>query len=808
MGNGSSSNLLRPEAGPVPFNKLQNRVREALNRIIPALTEAAKSAEVIGREQTHSEIDTYRASRLFFVSGEPGSGKSTVYLTLRVMTSAEKKFEKYGDGYDPQEELNTLKGAVRWLEPLDLEVAGDERDNLLAAVLVRLFDALDRSAGILPKPCEAAIKELEELATDIGIAWEGNLRKRAGSLDPATYSEEVMLAQRARLGVNNRLRQALDNLAKTQCCGCHEGTLFVLPVEDFYLKPDASLQLLRLLRMISAPRLFFLLMGDIKTVEALFTEKSLADWTAVAGTKTFIGPRSERLNDALSRARELRARYLRKLLPPGQRVEIEAMDWFEALDFEVGRPSSSDAVIKTLEDWLEDVKLDRRFPDAANETSLLSWLIMPPFTAEQKTERKQRAETSDGIEPQDSRSLRKDRTAYTAVQILDATPREIMDLGSALREVIRKKEEIEKAKKKRAELNNTGGVAADNEIPLLLSCVRDIVDLVREEQSFLSGKEQEVLEDILPTTRYAPEDINLKMDRLCLKPDEKPWRPIGDSGQWWIRKHRSWELRVNKAFLINSNDKTDEPTEHEGIKLSAEIHADPYNKLPPRPAAWFVLLHDLAWTWNPDCVTGNLIESLPQELQKSLQSNRDAAQTDEPPNDFGGWAVRRVGPDDNHFPIPEFHTFQELDRFLHIWNSGIEWLDKLEAQAVQAERQAVEQQKKAHGLKEKAKAEADIPEAKKEEELADEMKQKANQAWEQLGIGGQIQVNTIISLWKLAGCVVFNERYKDFAARDPNWFKEQTTNIEQACADERSQAWLQTVEKFFSNAPNNQDSEE
>jgi hypothetical protein len=127
-----------------------------------------------------------------------------------------------------------------------------------------------------------------------------------------------MRTQRARLGVNERLKKALDKLAKHNCYDCNSRTLFVLPVDDFYLKPSASLQLLRLLRMISIPRLFFLVMGDVKTIEALFTEKSLADWTAVAGTRTFPA-RSARLNEALARARELQARYLRKLLPPGRR---------------------------------------------------------------------------------------------------------------------------------------------------------------------------------------------------------------------------------------------------------------------------------------------------------------------------------------------------------------------------------------------------------------------------------------------------------------------------------------------------------
>ena len=222
-----------------------------------------------------------------------------------------------------------------WLEPLDLEVAGDEGENLLAAVLVRISEALGSSPVSASKGCRDAVEKLEELANDIGIAWDGNLKARAGSLDPDTYSQETMRAQRARLSTNSRLRFALDRLLRNRCYGLSGEELFVLPIDDFYLKPKASLELLRLLRMISVPRLFFLIMGDMKTVEALFFEKALADWTAVAGAQV-LATRSEReKQEVLARVREMKARYLRKLIPEGQRAIIGWTEWHEALQIHV-----------------------------------------------------------------------------------------------------------------------------------------------------------------------------------------------------------------------------------------------------------------------------------------------------------------------------------------------------------------------------------------------------------------------------------------------------------------------------------------
>lgn len=495
-----------------------------------------------------------------------------------------------------------------------------------------------------------------------------------------------MRTQRARLGVNKRLKEALDKLAFNECCGCQKETLFVLPVDDFYLKPDASLQLLRLLRMISIPRLFFLVMGDIDTVESLFIEKSLADWTAVAGVELFPAG-SERLDQAQRRAKELRARYLRKLLPPGQRATIDAMDWYEALDFEVG-PHSGPADVDLLEDLMGDVKLDSKYPEIKpSSESLLAFLVSPPFSKEEKQTRKNRAsEDSKEKELLTEGSARRDRAAYTALQILDATPREMMDLGYALREVITKQKIRMKER-----------TTVDDDAPLLLSCVQDFVNLVKEEHSFLNEKEQAVLEWVLPTRHYSPEDINFRMDRLSLQPAQWTWEKLG---QQWVRKHRSWNLSVNRKLINYSLSEAKE----------AELaNRDPFANLPPRPAAWFVLLHDLAWRWKPDSLSGNLVKTLCEELthwrfpesptssqliekdgsvftkEIAVEGGSDAKdeggeQEIDPLEAFKGWAVwyDKSEGQCRHFPLPKFETFRELDQFLRVWSRGLEDLEKLD----------------------------------------------------------------------------------------------------------------------------------
>jgi hypothetical protein len=674
---------------------------------------------------------------------------------------------EHSKGYKNKEATEKLK-KVRWLDALDLEVAGEEGENLLAAVLVRLFRKLEESSPINSSKCEDAIKDLEDLATDIGIAWEGNLQARAGNLDPDTFSAEVIRTQGARLGINKRLGEALDKLANNECYGCDKNTLFVLPVDDFYLKPTASLHLLRLLRMISIPRLFFLVMGDIKTVEALFIEKSLADWTEVAGTRLFAS-QSDRLDEALTRARELRARYLRKLLPPLQRADIEAMDWFEALDFEIRHTDNSGDKNsykvnpdETLEKLLDEVELDtpRRESGTTTETLrtfLISPALLPTESNDWNAEKLKRQNRAKGEakdeekEDQAERNRRKIQSAYTALQIMDVTPREIMDFAFALRDVRRKKDD-EKAREEN-EFKKEDRKEEDNEKnPQLLLSVRNIVNLVKEEQSFLNEKEQLVLEGVLPTRTYSPEDISFDMNRLRLNPTQRAWK--GDSSQLCFRDHRSWDLGVNNEFITDSkNDRSS--NEDEGLN---QADKDPYAKLPPRQAAWYVLLHDLAWKWNHDSLTVNLVKklcnelvekpvwqpkpALPLTLEQPLEdaakeamrkflilfetfvdpSNKtnkakqeEAKQEPDPSTDFQGWAVYSVdGATYNHFPIPEFDTFRDLDRFLFVWSNGLKWLKNPE----------------------------------------------------------EANANKISSIWALAGWTVLTETYTNFADAGDTWFED------------------------------------
>ena len=605
---------LRPEAGPVPLDALNRSQREALQAIVSALsqavTDAARSNQFRERQEADPALDTDRVSRLFFVSGQPGSGKTSLYATLRALVGTDSRYSDLRTEYRkwlPTEPFSVLDGTTRWLDPLDLEVAVDEEENLLAAVLVRISEALDHSSLYASTARREALEQLAELANDVGIAWDGNLKARAGRLDPDSYSQETIRTQGARLRINERLRSSLDTLST----GLSGAKLFVLPIDDFYLKPAASLDLLRLLRMISVPRLFFLMMGDIKTVEALFFEKALADWTAIAGPEVFATLRDRTLQEVLPRAREMKARYLRKLIPTGQRAVIAWTEWDEALKF---RPLDlrGSADDRRLGDLLSRVRICwTDDPPGESDRNLFNYLVFPP--------------PREDRDPDTTK--KRFRETYSGLQILDAPPREILDLWMSLAKSLRKK-------------------TVDERVPAYLWTLVDCALLAIEEQDFLTEENQETLRFAFPTSTR--DDLQLRMDELRVRQKDTAWRsnPTNDV---LLRPQLDWRLGIRGR----------PPATNRQL-----VEGAPIDKwyLPPKPAAWIILLHDLAWTWKASALLGNLIG----RLRAHIAFNRIEAtnlDTGDP-----GWAWYKNDDQWSHFPLPGVETFRQMDRFLAVWS--------------------------------------------------------------------------------------------------------------------------------------------
>ena len=629
---------LRPEARPMRREALNESQLTAMKAVVAALKEAVGRVQPSDeREKADGFIDPDRVSRLFFVSGQPGSGKTSIYVTLHALLGKKKSGKKKREPDFHEQyisaipDLKNLDCAIRWLEPMDLEVAGDEGENLLAAVLVRISEAMDGSSGGHSKDWRDAMDKLSELENDIGIAWDGNLKARAAALDPDSYSLEVMRAQRTKLGTNQRLRKALDALLEF---GREE--IFVLPIDDFYLKPTASLELLRLLRMVSVPRLFFLIMGDIKTMEALFFEKALADWSGVAGPQVFASLEKRREEEILPRIREMRARYLRKLLPPGQRAIIEWAQWYEALGYEPSATALSGNTPKLGELLSKIYVWNRVGPDNdPNLMTLLNFLFTPTCSEGQTANAKNKESTAVNCwdwmskePPAEGSRLRKCLEAYSALQILDATPREVADLWMALKDL--------------PESSSDQNMKYDREVaPKYLLRVVDFALLAIEEQDYLTEEQQDTLRFAFPKSQK--DDLLFQTDELTLVAKKGVPQETSPGGAF-VRSHLDWKLG------ISNNKET----------------VGPVPFLPPRTAAWIILLHDLVWNWVPDRITTNLVREFREALSKEKRWKRL------PTLNTPGWAwYKNKDALWVHFPLPKFNTFRQLDRFLVVWNQNL-----------------------------------------------------------------------------------------------------------------------------------------
>lgn len=381
--------MSRREARAVAGKDLSESQVLAIERIADALYGALTDLDrSISRAESKPKSSAFdgRANQTFFVSGEPGAGKTSVHLTLR-------QFLDEGVPKDPEDRFPCTKRLTEppkrivWLEPLDLESVG-ESTNFLAAVLVRISammegqgseDSGQRRPSLLePEP----LQELYRIQNDLLLAWDGIHPQRAPLVDPEILAQEALRAEKARFQVNERLEKVLRKFSKAS----PPSKLFVLPVDDFHLKPSASLAFLRLLRMISVPELFVIVTGDLHVINELLYQNrlgllvKLANETLQAGTPDTAG--------LTARAGALTSQSLYKLIPLSQRTVLEFVDDLQALDF-VPEHDAGKQKLDKLEKLLAEVELGdtdemsvvyRHKPDSADEesfpTSLRTFLLV------------------------------------------------------------------------------------------------------------------------------------------------------------------------------------------------------------------------------------------------------------------------------------------------------------------------------------------------------------------------------------------------------------------------------------------------
>lgn len=352
--------LLRREARPILREQLTRSQQNGLHFLLTALSEAWHKAQtgVDPAElssQTFLETKSTDGGFCLMVSGDRGTGKTSLVLTLQEILNGSLSSSDLdlltpavpaeGEARITAEEVHEAASRAVWLEPFQMDLI-PRPSNLLAALLTRLRDAVERVTPLphdldgLPRgaleprgPVEDAIAELERLMRDVSLAWDGNLAERKSALDPDSYAQEQIRAEHVRIHLGNRFRKVLESLARSIRWQNRPGRaahpIFVLPIDDIDLN-SSNREVLHLIRLVSSPRLVFLMTGNMERLERNLRQ-------------------DEELSGAL---RDQIPDILRKLIPPAHRRHLEHMSVEELMSF---RPLGSDEETPTLRELLQKI---------------------------------------------------------------------------------------------------------------------------------------------------------------------------------------------------------------------------------------------------------------------------------------------------------------------------------------------------------------------------------------------------------------------------------------------------------------------
>jgi hypothetical protein len=385
---------LRPEATPLPYYKLTSGQRAAYERLVQMLTGSARESPPAAKPARGAVVvDFDRKARVAVVSGGRGTGKTSAVLSL-IQDVTSGKGPTFGPDPSPNDEpdqknlaetVKELSQRVVWLEILDmapLPLAA----NLFSAVLARVEDAATRLLPAAeaeepprsyldpPELYDSPVEKLRRLQTDVAVSWEGNLRQRSGALDANAFAAEVRRSEFVRMKLNRKLTEVLDGLSEAvgrRAVGAE--ALFVLPVDDFDLNPPRCLELLELLRTLSVPRLFFLVLGDVDVAETMCGLQIAGDIAKVAGLAPAANFLPVHQADVQATVANVAGNMIRKLLPPAQRIHLEPLRVEQAVEM---RPPGKSSNAPSVGDWFKkipfilpqlDPQVRTRFPPKKKE---------------------------------------------------------------------------------------------------------------------------------------------------------------------------------------------------------------------------------------------------------------------------------------------------------------------------------------------------------------------------------------------------------------------------------------------------------
>jgi hypothetical protein len=629
-------------------------------------------------------LDYDRSSRIAVLSGARGTGKTTAFLTLQQACTQGTPKDVRTIGEWQNNRFRTVAANTVWLETIDLEMLPSSA-NLLSGVLARVYESVRTGVGHRAPPGERRgvqrsrhgllergpdgdpLLRLNNLQGTVARYWTGgNLDARSASLDPDVYAVEVVRASQGRLSFYQELNETLEDLARL--FDRDRGVVFVLPVDDFDLNPSRCFELLRLLREISVPRLFTILIGDVRVAETIVNLQVTKELASVAGPALTRDVFAHAVGEIQEMGPELASHLFRKLIPPNQVIQLSQMSVDEALRF---RPITGTSEDRDLRDLLAKCQLrvdlgagtpeDKACPSPV--TNLADFLLAPLPARGQGSDSTLIEASAFAADLDDNRQKMDliPSDGYRGRALLQTSPRRAVDLWLALSSLI-------------GEGTGPAGAAGDK----AESAAADYYEVVRA-----LGRHAKDL--IFEDSRLLASSRRLMEGTIVPRPDGMP---SVDPETFTIEPLIGPELAfVTPAGARRSQSaagSADEKAEPEVRRLQQMVRvgpswgwsvrpADRVKNLPDRPpaleeetAAALMVYQDLcAIGPDPDAEFRPLLPYTPTAAGPTARHSWWA---------LTEWRADNTLPLAVYWPLPPWPTFWEYDMFLVEWNKAVKFL--------------------------------------------------------------------------------------------------------------------------------------
>jgi len=410
---------LRPEAQALGYDDLNHAQVHALGKIIRLLYAAVCRLDQHDKSPQDFALLHGNTHQIMFLSGVRGSGKTTVYLSLRHACQTPELWCGHKQlNTDLQPMLHTLHSRLLWLQPIDIELLLHP-SFFLCKILARIDDetsSKNAQQDLLSanNAYQDALNQLMQFKNDVALSWPGNLLEQRANLSPDAYSMALMRWEQGRLSITQRFCDVLDGLARHAFQGHSvQQPLFLLPIDDFDLNPSCTKTLLNILRTISVPRFFCLALGDVQVAEQMIGLEISGRITRLsqqANKNGLLYPAAKEVNATTG---SLTATAIRKLIPQGQRIELKILTIDESLHFSPPRTHAD-----TIETLMRNISLEKTC--LSRSISIFDFLFPSPPTL------------AGGwhTPPQPDNPAK--YTPYAGQYLFQAPPRRIMDHWFAL----------------------------------------------------------------------------------------------------------------------------------------------------------------------------------------------------------------------------------------------------------------------------------------------------------------------------------------------------------------------------------------